>query len=62
MDRVFIYWDNANIFVSVQEVAAEREGPAPGGGCGLISAICWNWRTPAERLNTRWPSAQSRRN
>ena len=26
MDRVFIYWDNANIFVSVQEVAAEREG------------------------------------
>ena len=26
MDKVFIYWDNANIFVSVQEVAAEREG------------------------------------
>ena len=26
MDRVFIYWDNSNIFVSVQEVAAEREG------------------------------------
>ena len=26
MDRVFIYWDNANIFVSVREIAAEREG------------------------------------
>ena len=26
MDRVFIYWDNSNIFVSVQEIAAEREG------------------------------------
>ena len=26
MDRVFIYWDNSNIFVSVREIAAEREG------------------------------------
>ena len=26
MDKVFIYWDNSNIFVSVKEVAAEREG------------------------------------
>ena len=26
MDKVFIYWDNSNIFISAQEVAAEREG------------------------------------
>ena len=28
MDRVFIYWDNSNIFISAQEVAADREGDA----------------------------------
>ena len=28
MDRVFIYWDNSNIFISAQQVAAEREGDA----------------------------------
>lgn len=26
MEKVFIYWDNSNIFVSVKEVAAQREG------------------------------------
>ena len=26
MDRVFIYWDNSNIFISARHVAAEREG------------------------------------
>lgn len=26
MDRVFIYWDDSNIFISTREVAAEREG------------------------------------
>ena len=26
MDKVFIYWDNSNIFISAREVAAEREG------------------------------------
>ena len=26
MDKVFIYWDNSNIFVSAREVAVEREG------------------------------------
>ena len=26
MDKVFIYWDNSNIFISAQEVAVEREG------------------------------------
>ena len=26
MDRVFVYWDNSNIFISAQQVAAEREG------------------------------------
>lgn len=26
MDKVFIYWDNSNIFISTQEAAAEREG------------------------------------
>lgn len=26
MDRVFIYWDNSNIFISAQEAAVEREG------------------------------------
>ena len=26
MDKVFIYWDNSNIFINAQEVAAEREG------------------------------------
>jgi len=26
MEDAFIYWDNSNIFISAQEVAAEREG------------------------------------
>ena len=26
MSGVFVYWDNSNIFISAQEVAAEREG------------------------------------
>ena len=26
MDRVFIYWDNSNIYISAKEIAAEREG------------------------------------
>ena len=26
MDRVFVYWDNSNIFISAQQVAVEREG------------------------------------
>ena len=26
MEKVFIYWDNSNIFISAQEVAMEREG------------------------------------
>jgi len=26
MEKVFIYWDNSNIFISAKEVAAEREG------------------------------------
>ena len=26
--KVFIYWDNSNIFISAQEVAVEREGEA----------------------------------
>ena len=28
MNRVFIYWDNSNIFISAQYVAVEREGDA----------------------------------
>ena len=28
MEKVFIYWDNSNIFISAQEVATEREGDA----------------------------------
>ena len=28
MERVFVYWDNSNIFISAQDVAEEREGPA----------------------------------
>ena len=26
MDRIFLYWDNSNIFISAQDLAAEREG------------------------------------
>lgn len=26
MEKVFIYWDNSNIFISAREIAAEREG------------------------------------
>ena len=26
MDKVFIYWDNSNIFIGAQAVAEEREG------------------------------------
>lgn len=26
MDKVFVYWDNSNIFISAREVAAQREG------------------------------------
>ena len=28
MEKVFIYWDNSNIFISAREVATEREGDA----------------------------------
>ncbi len=28
MNRVFIYWDNSNIFIGAQQVAVEREGDA----------------------------------
>ena len=28
MEKVFIYWDNSNIFISTQQVALEREGDA----------------------------------
>lgn len=28
MEKVFIYWDNSNIFISAQQVAIEREGEA----------------------------------
>ena len=28
MEKVFIYWDNSNIFISAQAVAVEREGAA----------------------------------
>ena len=54
MDKVFIYWDNSNIHISAQEVAAEREGGAARRGteCVLIFAICWNWRGVAGQLNT----------
>ncbi len=27
MGRVFIYWDNSNIFISARDAAVEREGP-----------------------------------
>ena len=26
MDRIFLYWDNSNIFISAQHLAEEREG------------------------------------
>ena len=28
VDKIFIYWDNSNIFISAQEAAVEREGEA----------------------------------
>ncbi len=28
MGKVFIYWDNSNVFISAQAVASEREGPS----------------------------------
>ena len=28
MEKVFVYWDNSNIFISAQQVAGEREGDA----------------------------------
>ena len=28
MDKVFIYWDNSNVFISAQQIAIEREGEA----------------------------------
>ncbi len=28
MEKVFIYWDNSNIYISTQQVAAEQEGDA----------------------------------
>ena len=27
MEKVFIYWDNSNIFISARDVAVEKEGP-----------------------------------
>ena len=26
MDKVFIYWDNSNIYIGAKDMAAEREG------------------------------------
>ena len=26
MDKIFLYWDNSNIFISAQDVAEEQEG------------------------------------
>ena len=39
MEKVFIYWDNSNIFINAQEVAAEREG-----GTGSNGRICASGR------------------
>ena len=35
MEKVFIYWDNSNIFISAQEVAVEREGEAARFRCRI---------------------------
>lgn len=26
MDRVYIFWDNSNLFIGAQEIAARRDG------------------------------------
>lgn len=28
MDKVLLYWDNSNVFISAQDVAIEHEGPS----------------------------------
>ena len=58
MDRVFVYWDNSNIFISAQQVAAEREGVtllAIGSVCNF--GICWSWPARGGRSSTPSRSA-----
>ena len=42
MDKVFIYWDDSNIFISAQQVAVEREGEA------VRSRVCIHFRNLLE--------------
>lgn len=42
MDKVFIYWDDSNIFIGTQQVATEREGEA------VHSRVCIHFRNLLE--------------
>ena len=52
MDRVFIYWDDSNIFISARQVAAEREGEKCVSECGYTSGICLNLPAADEKSST----------
>ena len=42
MDKVFIYWDDSNIFISAQQMAIEREGEV------VRSRVCIHFRNLLE--------------
>ena len=51
MEKVFIYWDNSNIFTSAQQAAIDQGGETARYGRIFTSAICWGWRTADGRLS-----------
>lgn len=55
MNKVFLYWDNSNIFISAKDVAVEMEGEAARFRVRIDSATCWRWRGPIGRSSTPWP-------
>ena len=54
MSRVFIYWDNSNIFHEAQRFAEEpNEGPDARYRVRITLTTCSAWRMPAEPLGGR---------
>lgn len=45
MDKVFIFWDDSNIFISAQQVGIDREGEAVRSRVSLLESTgtgaCW---------------------
>ena len=62
MDRVFVYWDNSNVFHEAQRLAEEHEGtPDARYLFASTSRTCCVWPKPAALWRRRWPPAPSPR-